>query len=134
MAAAHWIKPSAMFEPVPDGFIFRAPTPWIFGSTRRYFVEEDQYIELAARLSSRKPFLIAAGVAIVVSLIVIFGVSAGERLLSAGSIHGGYPTIGSIGLALLQGVIVVLVPMQIFQWLVWRWIRPILAGLVRVED
>ena len=45
MAAAHWIKPSAMFEPVPGGFIFRAPTPWIFGSTRRYFVEEDQYAE-----------------------------------------------------------------------------------------
>jgi hypothetical protein len=42
--------------------------------------------------------------------------------------------VGGIGLALLGGVISVFVPMQIFQWLDWRRVRPILAWLVRVED
>jgi hypothetical protein len=133
MATAHRIKPLAMFEPVPGGFNFRAPTLWI-GSTHRYFVEEARYAELAAKLSSRTPLLVAAGAAVVMSLIVMSGVVVGERLLWTGSNHGGYPTVGRIALSLFEGVIVVLVPMQIFQWLFWRRIRPMLAGLTRVED
>jgi hypothetical protein len=130
MATAHRIKPLAMFEPVPGGFIWRAPTPWI-GSTRRYFVEEARYAELAAKLSSRTPLLVAAGVAVVVSLIVMSGVFVGQRLTGS----GGYPsTVGAIGLDVLGGAISFFIPMQIFQWLVWQQIRPILAGLVRVED
>jgi hypothetical protein len=36
-------------------------------------------------------------------------------------------------LALGQGVVSVFVPMQLFQWLAWRRLRPILAGLPRAN-
>lgn len=48
----HWWNPFAgmeqvAFKPVPEGYIYRAPNPWLFGPARYYLINENQKAELA---------------------------------------------------------------------------------------
>jgi MFS family permease len=38
----------ALFKPVPEGYVYRAPNPWLLGPARYYLVNDAQKIELAA--------------------------------------------------------------------------------------
>ena len=35
-----------LFKPVSDGYVFRAPSPWVVGPARHYLVNEAQKTEL----------------------------------------------------------------------------------------
>jgi hypothetical protein len=63
-----------------------------------------------------------------------FSLSPVPALGGSGRHRVDAPAYRWLGLALHGGVISVFVPMQIFQWLDWRRVRPILARLMRVED
>jgi hypothetical protein len=39
---------NALFKPVPGGYLYRAPNPWLFGAARYYVVSDAQKLELAA--------------------------------------------------------------------------------------
>lgn len=51
------------FKPVPEGWIFRAPNPWILGLHRHYLVSENQKTEIIAFFSQVNwRFVIVVGV------------------------------------------------------------------------
>ena len=58
---AHVTQPSDVrnsllyFKWVPEGFVFRAPNPWIFGAADHYLVSEAQRDEIAAILLPQRP-------------------------------------------------------------------------------
>ncbi len=43
------------FKRVPEGFVFRAPNPWIFGAADHYLVSETQRDAIAAILLPQRP-------------------------------------------------------------------------------
>ncbi len=46
-----------LFKPVPGGFIYRAPNPWIFGRADHYIVNEQQKGDLLGMLVAPRPLL-----------------------------------------------------------------------------
>ena len=42
----------SLFKPAPDGWIFRAPTPWVLGSRPHYLVDETQKARIEAMLGT----------------------------------------------------------------------------------
>ena len=49
----HWWNPfdgmeELTFRPVEGGFLYRAPSPWLFGRYRHYFVNTEQKATLAS--------------------------------------------------------------------------------------
>jgi len=48
---------SVLFKPVPGGYIYQAPNPWVFGRMRRYIVTEAQKTALVAIVAPRRPWL-----------------------------------------------------------------------------
>ena len=64
------------FKQVPEGYVFRAPNPRIFGPSDHYLVSETQRDEIAAiLLPPRPPRAVAKLLAICLGLVLI--VSAG---------------------------------------------------------
>jgi hypothetical protein len=97
----------AHFKPVPEGYVFQSPNPWLFGRPRRYLInDEAQKAALLAHLG-RWRFWLFFGFLIVLVLFMLLS-TATSFSLSA-----------SLGLAspLLDGAIVGLVsavPAQIY--------------------
>jgi len=46
-------REALMFKKVPDGYVFRAPNPWVFGRARFYLVNEAQKAQLLAIVTAR---------------------------------------------------------------------------------
>src|SRR5258705_10775537 len=64
------------FKPVPEGYVFRAPNPWIFGPADHYLVSEAQRDEIAAILLPKWPRRALAklvAVSVAISLTVYAG-------------------------------------------------------------
>jgi hypothetical protein len=55
------------FEPVPGGWIYRAPNPWIFGDAPCCLVNDAQKGEIEAIIAPRRPALI--GVTLVMGMV-----------------------------------------------------------------
>src|SRR5580693_7314394 len=51
-----------LFKPVPGGFIYRAPNPWIFGRADHYVVNEQQKAEVLGMLVAPRPLLRLAAI------------------------------------------------------------------------
>jgi len=67
------------FKPVPEGYVFRAPNPWIFGPADHYLVSEAQRDAIAAiLLAQRSPRALAKRIAIstAIALAAIAGIFA----------------------------------------------------------
>ena len=47
------------FKPVPGGWIYRAPNPWVFGDAQRYLVNDTQKAEIEAIVAPRRPALVS---------------------------------------------------------------------------
>jgi hypothetical protein len=63
-----------LFKPVPGGFVYRAPNPWIFGRADHYVVNEQQKAELLRILVARHPLV---RVAVIVAGFLLWGVAMG---------------------------------------------------------
>jgi hypothetical protein len=48
---------AATFKPVPGGWVFRAPNPWVFGDAPHYFVNDAQKAQIEALIFPRRPIL-----------------------------------------------------------------------------
>jgi hypothetical protein len=114
-----WVFPFAgmeelSFKRVPDGWIYRAPNPWLFGSARYYLVSEAQKSELAGLHRRMWRYLLLAIVAVAVVGVPLTALWLdGERpyaMLVLNAVIGGI--IGFIWNACLFGAV-----------------RPIIAGL-----
>jgi hypothetical protein len=102
------------FKRVPEGWVYRAPNPWLFGSGRYYLLDEKQKSEVAGHHRRMWLFL----------LLAIFAIAAaGAPMTFAG--FDDQHVVASLATAALVGLIVGFVANA---WL-YRTIRPIIAGL-----
>jgi hypothetical protein len=78
-----------LFKPVPGGFVYRAPNPWIFGRADHYVVNEQQKAELLRIVVAPRPLI---RVAVIVAGVLLWGVAMG----TVGWAFSGHedPTVG----------------------------------------
>lgn len=67
------IRPiTPMFKPVPGGYVFRAPSRWVFWGRRFYFVNEMQKAELVSIIAAPGPRRLRAHIFMVALFGLIF--------------------------------------------------------------
>jgi hypothetical protein len=119
------VRETTMFKEVPEGFVFRAPNPWVFGRARFYLANAAQKAELLSIITARSQAIF---------WIALIGlIAAGTALMAFASGHDD-PTMGDafIMLALLPvwlyaALLISIRPMA-------RRLEPVLAGLPRTEQ
>jgi len=102
------------FKRVPEGWVYRAPNPWLLGRSRYYLVSEKQKSEIAGHHRRMLLFLLL-GIAVIAAV--------GAPLTLAG--FDDQQVVLSLATAALLGLIVGFVANA---WL-WRTIPPIIADL-----
>ncbi len=113
-------REAIMFKKVPDGYVFRAPNPWVFGRTRFYLVDEARKAQLLAIVTARSQAVFW------VVLVALIGISTAA--LAYGSGHDD-PTLRDLVLMLA------LLPVWLYAALLVsirptaRRLQPLLAGL-----
>jgi hypothetical protein len=113
-------REAIMFKAVPDGYLFRAPNPWVFGRARFYLVNAAQKAELLAIITARSQLVFW------VALVGLIGASTAA--IACGSGHDN-PTAGDAVFMLA------LIPVWIYAALLIsirpmaRRLQPLLAGL-----
>jgi hypothetical protein len=119
-------REAIMFKQVPDGYVFRAPNPFVFGRARFYLVNEAQKAQLLAVITARNT-------AMYFWLVVLVLIAAGTGALAYGTGHDD-PTVSDvvimmalIPLWLYAAVLVSLYPTA-------RKLEPLLAGLQRTDQ
>ena len=78
-----WLRKSieANFKPVPDGFVFRMPSPWLFGPGKYYLVTDAQKAEILGIMATLRQVLSLA-----LLLVLLWGAAAaGVALAFAGT-------------------------------------------------
>ena len=132
---------SAMFRPVPGGYVFRSPNQSVFGDilynwyylmgdAPHYLVNEAQKAEIVAIITPRRPILRV----IVITIALLLWVVAAMWIVLA----FGY---GQANLALSDVIVftgLILVPvvlaLQIALWRKLRRLQPVLVGLPRTDE
>ena len=119
-------REAIMFKQVPDGYVFRAVNPFVFGRGRYYLVNEAQKAQFLAIITARNT-------AMYFWLVVMVLIAAGTGALAYGTGHDD-PTVSDvvimmalIPLWLYAAVLVSLYPTA-------RKLEPLLAGLQRTDQ
>jgi len=118
---------AASFKPVPGGYEFRRPSPWLFGQWRTYLVNEAQKEILAAHVRRRQRLMLWL---LAIYLLISFAVTVAFESL------GGPPDLSTaefatlVVVAMLGMLTLALVP-HIY---LMRKIEPVLAELQRTDE
>ena len=119
------VRETTMFKEVPEGFVFRAPNPWVFGRARFYLANAAQKAELLSIITARSQLIF---------WIALIGLIAASTALMAVASGHDDPTMvdAFIMLALLPvwlyaALLISIRPMA-------RRLAPVLAGLPRTEQ
>ncbi len=117
------------FKPVPGGFVYRAPKPWLFGPTRHYLASELEKAEISAIMSPRRPILFQVALWMAFSLMVA----------AAGGIVWAFtgqkePTAIDVVAMVAVVVVEVFVGLQALRWRQMRRLRPLLADLPLTDE
>ena len=113
-------REAIMFKKVPEGYLFHAPNPWLFGRARFYLVNDAQKAQLLAIVTARSQAVFW------VALVALIGASTAA--LTYGSGHDN-PTVSDIL------VMLAMIPIWIYAALLVsigptaRRLQPLLAGL-----
>ena len=113
-------REAIMFKKVPEGYLFHAPNPWLFGRARFYLVNDAQKAQLLAIVTARSQAVFW------VALVALIGASTAA--LTYGSGHDN-PTVTDIL------VMLAMIPIWIYAALLVsigptaRRLQPLLAGL-----
>lgn len=67
----------SFFKKVPGGFLFRPPSPWLFGSVQNYIANEEQKAKILELGRTRHPVLRTA-----ILVLALIGCPAGSILMS----------------------------------------------------
>ena len=118
-------REALMFKKVPDGYVFRAPNPWVFGRARFYLVNEAQKAQLLAIVTARSQAVFW------VALVALIGASTAA--LAYGTGHDN-PTVRDavVMLALLPVWIYAAVLVSIGPTA--RRLQPLLADLPTTDQ
>jgi len=114
-------REAIMFKKVPDGYVFRALNPLVFGRGRYYLVNEAEKAQLLAVITARNP-------AIYFWLVVLVLIAAGIGALAYGTGHDN-PTVSDVVIMLA------LIPLWLYAAVfvsmrpTARKLEPLLAGL-----
>ena len=117
----------AAFKPVPGGYEFRRPNPWLFGFWRTYLVNDAQKEALAAFVRQRQRLILGL---LAIYLLLGFAVTiAFER-------SGGPPDLSpaqflAVVLAALAGMLLLALVPHIY---LMRKVEPLLAQLQRTDE
>ncbi len=111
-----------LFKPAPDGFIYRAPNPWIFGRADHYIVSEQQKAELLGILVARRPVL---RVIVVICGLLLFGAAMG----TVGWAFSGHedPSVGDAVIMILVTFAALFLALHLTLRSKLRRMQPILA-------
>ncbi len=118
------------FKPVPSGFVFRAPNPWLFGTADHFLVNAAQKEALLDLLT--RPGSIAKGL-ILAAWILAWAVGGSILVWAFGS---GQDNPTARDLIVMTGLIVIGVVAALPIGLAWqrRRVNPVLAGLPRSNE
>jgi hypothetical protein len=116
-----------LFREAPGGYVFRAPSPWMFGRASHYLVTDAQKEELLG--PTRSDVVLAVLASAIVSAVVL---GFPEAWLPAYFLGG--QTIGRVLFSIAQGASPVLAGLQCLHWLAFRRLQPILTHLPRTRD
>jgi hypothetical protein len=118
-------REAIMFKKVPEGYLFRAPSPWVFGRARFYLVDEAQKAQLLAIITARSQLVFWF------ALVALIGVSTAAIAYGFG--HDN-PTARDVVIMLA------LIPVWIYAALLVsvrpmaRRLQPLLAGLPQSDQ
>lgn len=76
-------REALFFKPVAEGYVFRAPNPWVFGRGRFFLVNEAQKARLLGILTARSP--LAVLMTFLASFLIMFGASVAAIVFLAGA-------------------------------------------------
>ncbi|HEV3372048.1 MAG TPA: hypothetical protein VG145_05830 [Xanthobacteraceae bacterium] len=117
----------ASFKPVPGGYEFRRPNPWLFGLWRTYLVNEAQKEVLAAFVRRRQRLILG-----LLAIYLMLGAAATVSFQAL----GGPPDLSPAQFATV--VVVAMVGMLMLALVphvyLMRKIEPLLAELPRTDD
>ena len=118
-----------VFKKVQNGYVYRAPAPWLFSASPHYLVNETQKAEISQILSVKRVVLTAVAVTL---FMLSIGVGAGAGVWAvSGKDQPGPAEIFLIALAVAASVSMAL---QALAWVQTRRLRPILATLPRTNE
>jgi hypothetical protein len=120
---------SINFKQVPGGFVFRAPSTWLFGRANHYLATETQKHEIVAILAQRRPVLFLT----MLWLILCLMVAAACLAVWA---YTGHDTPTTLDIAVMIAIVAVEVVagLQLLFWWRLRRLRPILGALRPTEE
>jgi len=113
---------------VPGGYVFQAPSPWVFGSARRYLVDEGQKAEIVAIFTPRRPILRLAAM----TIGLLLWIATVGTLMSAFGFHP--ETITDVLILTVLIVVPLFLMLHIAVRLKLRRLQSVLDGLPRTDE
>jgi len=114
---------AVLFKPVPGGWVYRAPNPWVFGDTPHYFVNDAQKAQIEAIVVPRRPTLFAM---ILVGVIFVWAIGV-TTLLWAFSGHEE-PTGGDLAIMIALIALPMLAILPVAALIQRHRLAPVLAA------
>jgi hypothetical protein len=119
---------AASFKPVPGGYEFRRPSPWLFGHWRTYLVNEAQKEVLAVHVGRRQRLMLWL---LAIYLMVSFAVTVAFESLGGGPPDLSTAEFAALVIAAMLGMLTLALVPHIY---LMRKIGPVLAGLQRTDE
>jgi hypothetical protein len=117
------------FKKVEDGYVFRAPNPWVFGRARYFLVDEAQKAQLLAAMTARSQLM--TGVVLGIAFAVTYGASVAAIIFVSGP---GEPGIGSFMTMVVMAVVCLFAAIVIAVRPAARRVQPLLADLTPTDQ
>ena len=116
------------FKPVPGGYVYRAPSAWLFGPPNHYLVNEAEKAEILSIMrGSSGPVLWIAGLSSIASIVV------GASLLWTYRSSHSQSTLADIAAWVIM-VLLIFVGLLISRRFLLHRLRPILADLPLTDE
>jgi len=123
MATASGGMKSALFKAVPGGWVFRSPTPWVFGDTPHYLVNDAQKAQIEAILVPRRPAVVGA---LLIGGLLAWAIAVATFMWAFTGPRD--PTPGDTGPMIVLIIIPLLALLPAAGFVQRRRLRPVLAG------
>ena len=117
---------SQAFKPVPGGWIYRAPNPWVFGDAPHYLVNDAQKMEIEAIVAPRRPALV--GITLIIGMVG--WLVAVTNLIGDFGSGGDNPTISDLFAMIVLMAVPPLIGVPLSAWIQRRRVAPVLSNLL----
>jgi hypothetical protein len=122
-------REALLFKKVPDGYVFHAPNPWVFGRARYFLVDEPQKAQLLAAMTARSQLMT------VVVLGIAFAVTYGASVTAIMFVFGpAEPGIGSFIMMVVMAVLSLFAAIVIAARPAARRVQPLLTDLTPTDQ